>query len=68
MAWCGDQAKSQADLVIDDAPGVRNHGIVLPSKGMVASARCCKGVAHHLSMALHVVQQMPADVKGGESG
>ncbi len=44
------------DLVIDDTPGVRHHGIVLPSKGMVASARRSKGVAHHLSMALHVVQ------------
>ena len=68
MAWCGDQAKSQANLVIDDAPGVRHHGIVLPSKGMVASSRGCKGVARHLSIALHVVHQMPADVKRGKSG
>ncbi len=68
MTWYGDQAKSQANLVIDDAPRIRHHGVVLPSKGMVASARRSKGVAHHLSIAMHVVQQMPADVKGGKSG
>ena len=42
-------------LVINDAPGVRYHGIVLPCKGMVASSGSCKGVADHIGVALLVV-------------
>ena len=38
------------------------------AKGMVASARRCKGVARHLSIALHVVHQMLADVEGCKGG
>ena len=61
-------AVQRADLVIDDAPGVRDCSIVLPSKGMVASAGRCKGVAHHLCVALLVAQQLFAYVKSCKSG
>lgn len=43
-----------ADLVIDDAPGVRHDGIVVPCKGVVASSGGCKGVANDLNAACGV--------------
>ena len=52
------------NLIIDDAPGIWHHGIVLTSKGVVASSWGGKGVAHHLGMTLVVVQQLFADVIG----
>ena len=65
---CRAWAVQRCDLVIDDAPGVRHHGIVFMCKGMVAGAGRCKGAAHHLAVALLVGQQLLAYVvrcKGG---
>ncbi len=62
------EAAVLSHLIIDDAPGVRDHGIVLPCKGMVAGAWRGKGVAHHLCVALLVVQQLLADVMGCKGG
>lgn len=56
------------DLVIDDAPGIRNHMVVLPSKGMIARARRSKSIAHHLGVALVIVHQLLADVESRKGG
>ena len=66
MLYASEQQR--ADLIIDDTPGVRDHGVVVPGKGMVASAGCCKGVADHLGVALLVVQQLLANVEGCKGG
>ena len=58
----------RSNLVVDDAPGVRHQGVVLPCKGMVASARSCKGVAGDLHISLLAVKQLFADVKGCQGG
>ena len=63
-AW----AMQRCDLVIDDAPGVGDHSVAVTSKGMVAGAGCCKGVAHHLAVALLVGHQLLAYVIGCQRG
>lgn len=52
-----------ADLVIDDAPSVRHRPVVLSSKGMIASTRGCKRVAHHLCVGVLGGQQLLLYVK-----
>lgn len=61
-------SSQRCNLVVDDAPSVRDHGVVFACKGMVAGAGRCKGAAHHLAVALLVVQQLLAYVIGCKGG
>ena len=51
--YCTREAATRSlHLVIDDAPGVRNHVVVVPGKGVVASPGCPKAVAYYLHLLL----------------
>ena len=52
-----------ADLVIDDAPGIRHHLIVLPGKGVAAGPWCAKAVAAKSHIWPVGLQQLLLDVK-----
>ena len=56
------KAQSQADLVVDEGPGVRHGGVIHFSPGMVAHPGSTKGVAADV----HGLQAgaVPLDVKG----
>lgn len=58
--YCSVEQK--VHLVVDDVPCVRDSGIVLSGKGMVADTRGSEGIAGHI----HGLQTwaVPSNVKG----
>lgn len=60
----GQQQRVGGDLVVDDAPGVRHSGVILPGKGMVADTRGAKGIAGYIQWAQ--TGAVPLDVKSSQ--
>jgi len=53
----------RAYLVVDDAPGVRHHLVVVSGKGMATSPGRSKGVTQQLHITSTSFQQRLLDVK-----
>lgn len=45
---CVTEKRLGGDLVVDDAPGVWDSGIILPGKCMIADSRSSKSIAGHI--------------------
>ena len=58
------EAAGDLYLVVNDAPGVGDHVVVVPSKGMIAGPRSAKAVTHHLHplLLLFMLCQLLPDI------